>query len=303
MTRVVSLLPSSTEIICDLGCRDLLVGRSHECDYPSDVGALPACTAPKFDPDGTSYEIDQRVKAILQEALSVYRVDAEQLDALAPDLIVTQSQCEVCAVNLRDVEEAACRIIGSQPRIVSLECYTLKEVGESIQVVAEALGVSAKGNALVQEMNEWLKRLGDQTRDLPRPTVACIEWLEPLMAAGNWVPELVEIAGGDNLFGAAGRHSPWMDWEQLVASDPDVLVIMPCGFDMDTARRETAALTERAGWAELCAVRQGRVYVTDGNQYFNRPGPRLVESGEILAEIFYPERFSFGHRDSGWSVF
>ena len=217
MSRVVSLLPSSTEIICALGCRERLAGRSHECDFPAGVGGLPACTAPKFDPDGTSYQIDQRVKAILQEAVSVYRVDAGLLDRLEPDWLVTQSQCEVCAVSLEEVEKAACQLVRSRPAILSLEPNLLADVWRDIERVAAALEVEDRGRALLAGLRERLEGIAARTRRIgDRPRVACIEWFEPLMAAGNWIPELVEIAGGRNLFSSAGSHSPWLTWEALV---------------------------------------------------------------------------------------
>ncbi len=301
MNRIVSLLPSSTEIICALGCGERLVGRSHECDYPAGVGDLPACTAPKFDPDGTSYQIDQRVKAILQEATSVYRVDADLLDELAPDWLVTQSQCEVCAVSLKDVEEAACQLVRSQPAILSLEPNALADVWDDIERVATALEVEDRGRVLVAQLRDRLYQIAARTRHIDQcPRIACIEWFEPLMAAGNWIPELVEIAGGHNLFAAAGTHSPWLSWEELVEAQPEIIVLMPCGFDMSRSRRELPALTRHPMWSRLQAVQQGQVFLTDGNQFFNRPGPRLVESAEILAEIFHPQHFSGTHEHRGW---
>ena len=301
MNRIVSLLPSSTESICALGCGDHLVGRSHECDYPPGVGDLPACTAPKFDPDGTSYQVDQRVKAILQEATSVYRVDADLLDDLAPDWLVTQSQCEVCAVSLKDVEEAACQLVRSRPSILSLEPNALADVWGDIKRVAAALEVEERGRALVAQLQDRLDQIAARTRNIdPRPRIACIEWFEPLMAAGNWIPELVEIAGGQNLFAAAGTHSPWLSWEVLEKAQPDIIVLMPCGFDMPRSRRELPALTQHPLWSRLQAVQQGQVFLTDGNQFFNRPGPRLVESAEILAEIFHPQHFGSTHEHRGW---
>src|SRR5215203_633450 len=192
--RVVSLIPSATEIICALGFERALVGRSHECDYPPAVRRLPALTTPKFDPDGTSYAIDQRVKAILQDALSVYRVDAEKLRALRPQVIVTQEQCEVCAVSIRDVEAAVCEWLDDRPRIVALTPNALADVLHDVHRVAEALGVPEHGDALVQTMRDHMRRIAAGI-DVPaeRPRVACIEWLDPLMAAGNWMPELVEM--------------------------------------------------------------------------------------------------------------
>ncbi|MCY3761400.1 MAG: cobalamin-binding protein [Gemmatimonadetes bacterium] len=301
MNRVVSLLPSSTEIICALGCGERLVGRSHECDYPPGVGDLPACTAPKFDPDGTSYQIDQRVKAILQEAVSVYRVDAGLLDELEPDLLVTQSQCEVCAVSLEEVEKAACQLVRSRPAILSLEPNRLADVWDDIERVAAALEVEDRGRALVSGLRDRLATIASRTRGVDdRPRVACIEWFEPLMAAGNWIPELVEAAGGRNLFTSAGRHSPWLSWEVLEEAQPDCIVLMPCGFDIPRSRSELPALTRQPGWPRLRAVQEGRVFLTDGNQFFNRPGPRLVESAEILAEILHAREFESTREGSGW---
>ena len=274
---------------------------SHECDHPTSVQQLPVCTEPKFPTDGTSYQIDQRVKAILQEGLSVYRVHAEDLRTLRPDVIVTQSQCEVCAVSLGDVEEAVGSWTGVRPTIVSLEPNSLDDVWSDIRRVAEALGSVERGEALVGELQSRMETVTEEAASQPsRPTVACIEWIDPLMAAGNWMPELVERAGGMNLFGESGRHSPWMTWEELRDADPDVIIVLPCGFDLDRTREEMPALTRQEGWTDLQAVQDGRVFLTDGNQYFNQPGPRLAESLEMLAELIHPGIFQFDHEGSGW---
>ncbi|HEY9842322.1 MAG TPA: cobalamin-binding protein [Candidatus Obscuribacterales bacterium] len=303
LPRIVSLLPSATEIVCGLGFQDQLVGRSHECDFPAGVQALPVLTAPKFEPDGTSYAIDQRVRAIVQEGLAVYRVDATLLRQLGPDVIVTQSQCEVCAVNQADVEAAVCELTGHPLEIVSLKPDDLAHVWQDIQNVAQALGAPERGQALLADLQGRMQTISERAQKAPvRPRVACIEWIEPLMAAGNWMPELIELAGGINLFGTAGQHSPWMKWPDLRAADPDVLLIMPCGFDIARIRQETDLLQALPGWSGLKAVMSGQVYVTDGNQYFNRPGPRLVDSLEILAEILHPGLFEFGHQNTGWEV-
>ena len=302
--RIVSLIASATEIVCALGLTDQLVGRSHECDYPPAVKRLPQLTAPKFDVEGGCDEIDRRVKSFAEEALSVYRVDAARLERLQPTHIITQTQCEVCAVSLKDVEAAVCEMVSSRPRIVSLEPNALADVWSDIRRVAEALDISERGDALVSGLRQRMERIGSRARGIAgRPTVACVEWIEPLMAAGNWMPELVEMAGGVNLFGAAGRHSPWMTWEELVAKDPDVLFVSPCGFDVARTRDEMHWLTEKAEWNQLRAVRSGRVYLADGNQYFHRPGPRLAESLEILAEMLHPDEFAFGHQGTGWMRF
>ena len=265
------------------------------------MGDLPVCTAPKFDPDGTSYQIDQRVKAILQEAASVYRVNADLLDELEPDWLVTQSQCEVCAVSLKDVEEAACRLVRSRPAILSLEPNALADVWGDIERVAAALEVEETGRALAAQLRDRLGQVAGRTRNIDhRPRIACIEWFEPLMAAGHWIPELVEIAAGQNLFAAAGTHSPWLSWEELVEAQPDIIVLMPCGFDIPRSRRELPVLTQHPLWSRLQAVQQRQVFLTDGNQFFNRPGPRLVESAEMLAEIFHPQHMGNTHEHQGW---
>jgi iron complex transport system substrate-binding protein len=304
MPRIVSLIASATEIVCALGQEEHLVGRSHECDFPASVLRLPVCTEPKFDVHGSSYQIDQRVKAILQEALSVYRVHADQLKQLRPDVIVTQSQCEVCAVSQRDVAQAVGEWLEERPRIVSLAPNALADVWADIERVAEALEIPERGDELVGRLQERITAIAVKARSLrEKPAVACIEWIEPLMAAGNWMPELVEMAGGVNLFGKAGQHAPWMTWDELRPRDPDVIVVLPCGFDIERTRQEMPALIRQRGWTDLRAVRQGKVYLTDGNQYFNRPGPRLVESLEILAEILHPATFHFGHEGPGWQRF
>src|SRR5574337_473261 len=301
MPRIVSLIASAPEIVWAVGCEGQWGGRSQECDYPPSVKRLPACTEPKFKTAGSSSEIDRRVKNILEQALSVYQVHADRLKELQPDVIITQSQCEVCAVSLRDVEQAVCTWLDSRPQIVSLEPNRLGDVWADIGRVAQALGVAEFGAGLVQSLQRRMTVISARARCLPeRPTVACIEWIDPLMACGNWMPELVKMVGGANLCGTPGKHSPWMKWEELRAKDPEVIVILPCGFDIDRAREEMPVLTERTEWSRLKAVRNGRVYVADGNQYFNRPGPRLVESLEILAEVIHPAAFRFGHEGTGW---
>jgi iron complex transport system substrate-binding protein len=295
--RIVSLIASATEIVSALGFQPELVGRSHECDFPAGVERLPRVTAPKFPTDGTSYAIDQRVKAIVQEGLSVYRVHAEALAALRPDVIVTQDQCQVCAVSLSDVEAALCSFTGTRPRVVSLQPDCLADVWADIRRVAAALGAPERGEALVASLQARMAAVAQAARPFPRVRVAVIEWIDPLMAAGNWMPELLAMVGGENLFGEAGKHSPWMTFEALAAADPDVILVTPCGFDLPRTRAEMPPLAATPGWDDLRAVRAGRVILADGNQYFNRPGPRLAESLEILAEALHPT-LRYGH--PGW---
>jgi iron complex transport system substrate-binding protein len=301
MPRIVSLIASATEIVHALGLGDSQVGRSHECDYPPQVKLLPVCTAPSFPVDGSSAEIDRLVKDKLAGALSIYEVFVPVLEQLQPTHIITQTQCKVCAVSLGDVERALADSLTTRPRIVALEPNTLADIWADIRRVASACGVSAAGEALVADRYPEMNRLVTQARAArSRPRVACIEWQEPLMAAGNWVPELVEMANAENLFGQAGAHSPWMSWEELAAADPDVIVCMPCGYDLDKTRAEMYWLTSRPGWNRLRAVQHHEVYLVDGNQYMNRPGPRVVESLQILAEILHPDAFQPTLQGTAW---
>ncbi|MFI5353538.1 MAG: cobalamin-binding protein [Candidatus Binatales bacterium] len=306
MHRVVTLLPSATEIVAALGFAGQIVGRSHECDYPAEIADHAVCTAPRFKVEGSSAEIDRRVNAIVRDALSVYSVDAAMLKRLNPDLIVTQSQCEVCAVSERDVEDALADWLGARPQIVSLKPNALSDIWDDIERVAIALGAPERGADLTRRLKARVSAIADRSAQITaaqissRPAVACIEWIDPLMAAGNWMPELVAMAGGRNILGEAGKHSPRITFDELRAANPDAIVISPCGFKIDRTMAELPALIGRPGWADLKAVREGRVFVVDGNQYINRPGPRIVESLEILAELIHPSTFRFGHESSGW---
>jgi len=299
--RVVSLICSATEIVCALGHRADLVGRSHECDYPPGIESLPVLTAPQFELGGTSAEIDGRVKDLVRDGLAIYGIDAGLLRALRPDAIVTQDQCEVCGASLADVEAAVCDWTGIETRIVSCKPNGLEDLWTDIRRVGAALNDDDAAETLVADLQSRMSSVAARAAALPeRPSVATVEWIDPLMAAGHWMPELVEMAGGRNLFGEAGGQAPWIDWEALESSDPDVILVLPCGFDIERSVAEMPALTAQSGWSALGAVRNGRVYIVDGNQYFNRPGPRLAESLEILAEILHPAHFGTGWQDKGW---
>ncbi|BAT60173.1 corrinoid ABC transporter substrate-binding protein [Variibacter gotjawalensis] len=298
--RIVSLLPSATEIVVALGFQDNLVGRSHECDFPPEIERLPPVSSTKLKQGLASGEIDKRVKEIVESGLSVYDVDAGLLRDLKPDFIVTQTQCAVCAVTPRDLDDAVCEWTGLAPRILSVEPNDLGDVWGDIRRVGDALGVRDRAEAVVADLQARLVALNRRVAGAERPRVAAIEWIDPLMAGGNWMPELIQIAGGESLFAHAGQHSPYMAWDALVASDPEVILVLPCGFRIDQALRDLPALTNRPEWSSLRAVRDGRVAIIDGHHYFNRPGPRLVESAEIIAEVFHPDRVDFGHRGTGW---
>ncbi|MDH5427996.1 MAG: cobalamin-binding protein [Nitrospirota bacterium] len=301
MPTIVSLIPSGTEMICALGTQEQLKGRSHECDFPPGIRDLPICTAPNISVDGTSQEIHERVSGILQDALSVYRVETEILQSLQPDIIVTQTQCDVCAVSFTDVEKALKESLKIQPTVISLHATNLQGVWEDLFRVARGLGKEQKGRELLDNYHTRISTIANQAKNQSAyPSVACIEWMEPFMAAGNWVPELVALAGGQSVFGEPGAHAPWITWQALANANPDMLVLMPCGFSMSRIEEEMNILIQNPVWPTLKAVQKGHVYLTDGNQFFNRPGPRLVESLEIFAEIFHPTCFQFGHSDTGW---
>ncbi len=285
MPRIVSMISSATEIVHALGALPWLVGRSHECDYPDQVLALPACTAPRFAVDGDSREIDRLVRQSMAESISVYQVFDDVLERLQPTHILTQIHCEVCAVSLRDVERSVAARLASRPAVVSLNPRSLAEVWEDIRRVARSLEIEARGEQVVAGLQARMQAIADVARHAgPRPRLACIEWIEPLMPTANWMPELVEMAGAE--------HVSWRTWDDLVAADPDAILVMPCGFNLDRAVGEMYWLTRREGWSGLRAVRGRRVYVADGNRYFNRPGPHLVESLEILAWVAHPEVFA-----------
>ena len=279
--RVVSLLPSSTEVVCALGARDRLVGRSHECDFPAGVESLPALSSPRLDPHAPGRAIHDRVLELVTRGLSIYELDAEKLRALAPDVIVTQTLCDVCAATPADLETALREWTGRAPRIVALAPLTLDDILGDVVRIGEALGLAERAHALVARLRERIETLTARGRAAPtRPRVAAREWLDPPIAGGNWMPELIERAGGVSLFGKHGEHSPRMDWAELDAARPDVILAVPCGFGLAQARAEVARTPELAG---------RNVAVLDGNQYFNRPGPRIVESLEILLDTLHPE--------------
>jgi len=299
--RIISLLPGATEIVAALGLAENLVGRSHECDFPPGVENLPACSSTKVPVNGSSREIDARVKGIVAEGLSIYRVDADLLRQLEPDLILTQTQCAVCAVTPADLDNALCTWVGTLPTILSLEPNDLEDVWNDIGRVGEALGVSDKAKELLVTLKQRMSDIREKADTVKsRPSVAAIEWLGPLMAGGNWMPELIEIAGGCSLFAKAGEHSPWLDWATLIEGNPEVILLVPCGFRISQTIADIDLLTQNPAWSKLRAAQTGRVYLIDGHHFFNRPGPRLVESAEIVAEILHPDHFAFGHRGSGW---
>lgn len=302
--RIVSLLPSATEIVAALGLTKALVGRSHECDYPPEVKQLPICTAARVDTAKPSLKIDADIQTILQAALSIYQIKTDVLEKLQPTHIITQDLCDVCAVSFVDVQKAVDQLIGSNPQIISLQPNRLADVWQDIQKVAQILGVDSK--PILNQIHSRINFCQQKVKSLPNykiPTVAAIEWTQPLMIAGNWIPELIQLAGGKCLFNEAGKNSTYLAWEKILTADPDYLIIMPCGFDLQRTQQESQALRENPYWSNLQAVQQKQVFVADGNAYFNRPSHRLVDSLEILAEIIHPELFNFGYQGIAWDYF
>ncbi|GBC92876.1 Hemin-binding periplasmic protein HmuT [bacterium HR15] len=280
--RIVSLLPSATEIVYALGLGDQLVARSHECDYPPDARKKPIITRSLIPPDLPSREIDQRVSETLMTHATLYTLDPELLQSLKPDLILTQSLCSVCAVSHRAVLEAVERL-RPRPVVLNLEPTTLQEVLETFQQVAEAAGVPRRGERLVARCRERIEQVKAHGATRPPVRVSFLEWIDPLFACGHWTPELVALAGGIEGHGQAGMPSRRMEWREVLEWQPEMIVIACCGFTVERTLRDMPLLESMPGWHELPAVRHGAVFVSDGNAYFSRPSPRLVDSLEWLA--------------------
>jgi iron complex transport system substrate-binding protein len=283
--RIVSLLASATEMVCALDAGEFLVGRSHECDNPSWVRSLPQLSEPAFDISVSSGEIDREVRRRLRAGEPLYRIHREAIRELKPDLIFAQSHCEVCAVTPGDVERNSACIPGA--RVVALSACSVEEVFTCIVQVADVLGLATRGHAVVAGERTRLDRLRAATARLDAPSVAVLEWTDPIFPMGNWGPELVDAAGGRLVLGNRGQHSFAMAAEQLLAADPEYLVVAPCGFKLERTMQELPVLEQYPWWSELRAVRQRKVAFADGNLFLNRSGMTVVHSAEILAEIFH----------------
>lgn len=293
--RVVSLLPSTTEIVCALGLEDALVGITHECDYPGSVSAKPRLTASRISHETmTSAEIDHAVRSQLAELDghgSIYDLDEAKLRELKPDLILTQELCEVCAVSYKTVQRAA-RMFEADVRVVSLEPNTIADIFDNIRMVGELTERSREANQLVSGLQARLDRVRDEAKGIERrPRTLMLEWLEPPFAPGHWVPEQVAIAGGDHAFGKAGQRSVTTTAEEIRSYAPEVIVLIPCGYYKEDILRQLPLSHLPEGWIDLPAVKNGEVWATDATSYFSRPGPRVVEGVEILARILHPEIF------------
>jgi len=298
--RVVSLLAGATEMVCALGAGETLVGRSHECDNPSWVHQLASCSQPAFDISVSIAEIDAEVRRRLRAGEPLYHIDMELIRRLQPDLVITQSHCDVCAVTPADLERGGCAIVARQ---LSLSPATIEEIFRGIAQVADALGVPERAHEVIERERERLETVRQRTAHLRRPTVVMLEWTDPFFAMGNWGPELVEIANGEPLLGHAGEFSTAIPAEQLRDADPEYIVVAPCGFNLERAEREQSVLERHPWWRDLRAVRNGNVSFADGNLFFNRSGMTISQSAEILAEILHEEnRDGASFRDRVWSA-
>ena len=291
--RVVSLLPSATEIVCAVGGRPELVGVSHECDHPIDAVGLPILTFARMVPSPTSMGIHRSVQEAAQEALAIYGIERERLLALKPDVIVTQDLCDVCAVSFDAVCDLVEHWLGSSAQIVSLQPQRLADIWSDIRTTAAALGREKQGERALEALQARVESVRKRAEALSeRPRVVTLEWIEPPMLGGLWMAELVTLAGGEPLGHGPGEKSRMSTEAELAAMAPDVLVIKPCGFKIERTLEELHRLPEVLPWSQWPAVREGRVFVADGNAYFNRPGPRIVDSLEILAACMHPDAFA-----------
>ena len=282
--RIVSLVPAGTEIACALGAGAELVAVTHDCDHPPAVRALPRITRSTIAPGSDSFAIDAQVRAAVQRGESTFHLDAAALAAARPDVLLGQTLCDVCAVTVAQLPAT----LDPAPVVVPLDGHSLGGILTDIARVGEALGRGEAATALVAELRARIARVAALVEGARRPTVVCLEWLAPLFNAGHWVPEQVSIAGGEDLLGRSGVPSIDVPWDDLVAADPEFLFVLPCGFDAERAVVEAAVVTGRPDWPDLRAVRAGNVYALDGNAYFSRPGPRVVDGIELLASLLHP---------------
>jgi iron complex transport system substrate-binding protein len=292
--RIVSFLPSATEIVCALGLEDQLVGITHECDYPLSVKGKPVVVSSAVPVESmTEAEIDKTVSERVRAGLSVYQVDEVLLRQLAPDLILAQDLCEVCAPSGNEVGRAL-KVLSQEPEILFLTPKSVKGILQNLRDVGQVAGRLEAAQRLIDGATEKLERIAAITRELPsRPRVFCMEWLDPIYCSGHWVPEMVRIAGGVDEISREGSDSVRISWEDVLAWSPEILVLMPCGFHLEKAVALAEKLTALPHWQDLPAVRSGRVFVVDASSYFARPGPRVVEGTELLAHLFHPETFAW----------
>lgn len=293
--RIVSLLPSATEIICALGLEDQLAGVTHECDYPSFVRQLLKVTRTLVPHDASSHEIDRLVRERLQQQQGLYSLDMTVLEKLQPDLIVTQTLCEVCAVAENEVQ-AAVRDLPARPKVLNLEPQTLSEVIDSLHEVAAMAGVDDRADEVAGALKARVELVVQRAQLIDhKPRVALLEWLDPPFSSGHWSPEIIRLAGGEEVLGGEGQRSKALTWEEVTAARPEVIVIACCGYSIERTLEDLPLLDDVSGWHDMPAVRNGEIYVIDGSQYFSRPGPRLVDSLEMIAHVLHPDSLPLPH--------
>jgi iron complex transport system substrate-binding protein len=283
--RIASLLPSATEILFAVGAGDDVVGVTHECDFPSAARRLPQLTSSAIDHDGqTCAAIDRHIRAAVHSGSSIYRLDEALMADLTLDLVVTQELCEVCAVSYAQVEVAVRRLAGTTP-VLSLEPNTLEDICRTIETVGGAVGRREGATDVAEALRARIVAVAALTHPDPRPRMVCVEWTDPIMAGGHWVPEMVRLAGADDPLGTVAAPSSYVAWEQVISVDPEILVLMPCGYGLEQTLAVADDITSRPGFGSLSCARTGRVVAVDGSSYFNRPGPRIVDGLEILAAV------------------
>ncbi len=288
--RIVSLLPSATEIICGLELEDSLVGVTHECDFPSFVRTLPKVTRSSIPRNSSSLEIDHQVREQMASRKALYQLDRPVLESLQPDLIITQALCDVCAVAEDEVRAAACSLSGN-PHVINLEPQTLAQIFAAIRQVGDATKTQQRAKRFVEELTARVQSVARRSKTIEqKPRVALLEWLDPPFSCGHWNPELVSLAGGIEGLGHLGQPSRRLRWDDVKDFEPEILFIAYCGFNVERSMQDITLLNSKSAWHDLPAVRAGRVYVTDGSDYFNRPGPRLVDSLELLAHTLHPNK-------------
>ena len=286
--KIVSLLPSATEMVCELGLGDQLIGVTHECDYPVWVRSLPKVTQTLIPVDASSRDIDELVRERLKTERALYTLDLPLLSKLQPDLIVTQTLCDVCAVAESEVNAAVCMLPG-RPTVINLEPTRLADIFDCLTQVGHAAGVESQAKVAIDRLQARVAAVANRTEQITNPTrVLLLEWIDPPFSSGHWSPELVRLAGGTEVIGREGQRSRTVHWDEIIAADPEVIVIACCGFDIERTRKDIPILSAYPGVQDLSCVRSGRVYLMDGNAYFSRPGPRLVDSLEILAHALHP---------------
>jgi len=297
--RILSLLPAATEMVYALGLGKQILGISDDSDYPKEVAKLPRVVTSTLPQGLSSRQIDDHVRSAAHSGISIFHIDKNMISKLAPNLVISQEICEVCAIGTGEIRKAA-RILQKNYKLISLEPESVEDILENIRLIGSETKTDKQAETLIARLLVRIDLVKSRTKNLTKPSVLIIEWVDPLMIAGHWAPEMVEIAGGEHKMVGKQGKSKRVTWEEIQKIDPDILIIAPCGFDISRAQKETKRVTERSGFEKLKAAKKGKVFFVDGNAYIARPGPRIIDGSEILAEIFHPQQFPKTHLDSDW---